>query len=224
MLEKTDERLESCIRLRKTIFKAYRCAKKKKGRTKNAVLFEKTCEEQLNKLFESFTKRTYKPFPFNAFVATKPVKREIFAAKFRDRIVHHWVMNEIEPVVDSQFIYDSYACRKGKGTLFGVERLYRSIRKCSQNFAKETYVLKLDIKNFFMSLDRRRVWGVIRETVAKKYKGEYMALVLYLCETIVMHDPVVDCVRTSHIGMWDDFPRHKSLFYNKEFFGYATVP
>ena len=67
-----------------------------------------------------------------AFIVNHPVKREIFAADFRDRIVHHWLINKLNPLFEKEFIYDSYACRVGKGTHLGIKRVASFIKYASK--------------------------------------------------------------------------------------------
>lgn len=64
----------------------------------------------------------YKPQPFTVFAVTEPKLREIFAPAFADRIVHHWLVSQIEPWWNKRFIDDSYANRQGKGTQAAIER------------------------------------------------------------------------------------------------------
>lgn len=84
----------------------------------------------------------------------QPVKREIFAAPFRDRIVHHILIRRLNPYFEKYFINDSYACREGKGTHAAIERAAHFVRSVSKNNTQSAYVLKLDIKVFFMSINQ----------------------------------------------------------------------
>jgi retron-type reverse transcriptase len=142
---------------------------KNKRKTKNAQKFELNYEERLIRLRDEINAGTYKIGRSIAFIVEKPVKREIFAADFRDRVVHHLVIQKLNDLFEKEFIYDSYSCRKGKGTLFGVKRLSRFIRACSQNFTKETYVLKLDIQGFFMHIHRELLFTKLKKFIERKY-------------------------------------------------------
>lgn len=101
------------------------------------------------------------------FIIKDPVLREVFAASFRDRIVHHLLYNWLMPIFEPTFIYDSYSCREGKGTLFGIERMEHHIRSCSDNYTKDCYVMKLDIEGYFMNINRQLLFDVI----VKRLKG-----------------------------------------------------
>lgn len=124
--------------------------------------FEINYEQNLFELHNEIVCRTYKCRRSICFIVDKPVKREIFAADFRDRIVHHLVYNYMYPVLDKIFIKDSYSCRKGKGTLYGINRVIDFIKNCSENYVKDCYVLKLDIKGYFMSINKNILFNKLK--------------------------------------------------------------
>lgn len=136
------------------LFAAYFKARKRKRRTVNAIAFEKDMEHNIFRLHEDIINHRYEVSRGIAFINEKPVKREIFAADFRDRVVHHLIYRFLAPYCERQFIHDSYSCRKGKGTLFGIHRVQTFMRRVSDNYQKPAYVLKLDIKGYFMQMDR----------------------------------------------------------------------
>ena len=92
--------------------------------------------------------------------------REIFAADFRDRVVHHILVGYLEPHWERSFIYDSYACRKEKGTHKGVERLHSFTRKITANGARPAYYLQLDIRGYFITVDRQILYERIAASLA----------------------------------------------------------
>jgi len=118
------------------LFRAYFDARKNKRSTINALAFEVDYETKLLQLYDEIINYRYKIGRSICFIINKPVKREIFAADFRDRIVHHLIFNYINPIFEKLFIKDSYSCRLGKGTSAGVRRLAHFIRSCSQNYQK----------------------------------------------------------------------------------------
>ncbi len=83
-----------------------------KRNTANAAKFEVDYEASLFRLWSEINNRTYRPGKSLAFIVDKPVKREIFAANFRDRIVHHFIVNKINHLFEREFIYDSYVVRQ----------------------------------------------------------------------------------------------------------------
>ena len=94
-----------------------------KRNSRSALEFEVRLEENLFGLCEELQNRTWRPAPSFCFVTERPKHREIFAAEFRDRIVHHLIVSRLEPMWEPAFIHDSFACRKGKGTHAAVYRL-----------------------------------------------------------------------------------------------------
>lgn len=99
------------------LFHAYYDCRKHKRNTKQALAFEMHFEENIFKLYEEIQEKNYEISPSSIFIIEKPVKREICAADFRDRVVHHYIAQKLSPFFETYFIYDSYACRTGKGTL-----------------------------------------------------------------------------------------------------------
>ena len=115
------------------LFQAYYDARKNKRSTINALAFEIDYESKLFLLYNEIKTETYKIGKSICFISFKPVKREIFAADFRDRIVHHLIYNYISPIFERLFLNDIYSCRIGKGTLYGIKRLNHFICSCSKN-------------------------------------------------------------------------------------------
>ena len=98
------------------IFEAYyECRKNKRNRT-GSLQFELDLEKNLVELWEEINSGVWEPRPSTVFIVEKPVIREIFAASFRDRIVHHLVIGKLNSLFEKLFIYDSYSCRIGKGS------------------------------------------------------------------------------------------------------------
>ncbi len=158
-----------------------------------------------------------------AFIVNKPVKREIFAADFRDRVVHHLVIRRLNPYFEKMFITDSYSCRPGKGTLYGISRLQQFIRSCSHGYTKDTYVLKMDIRGFFMSINRLKLFDIIeaalQKIVDKDQKGITPAF-MQLVNTIVTHDSTQNCFIKGKRSNWDGLPISKSLLKKQSAFSH----
>lgn len=199
------------------IFKAYYSARKNKRNTASQVRFERNLSENLVRLYDDIVSGRYQVGRSICFIVNNPVKREVFAASFRDRIVHHLLYNWLCPVFEPTFIYDSYSCREGKGTSFGVKRLEHHIRSCSDNYRKECYVLKLDIEGYFMNINRSRLYDVVSSRIlsyASSHDCRFdLHIALRLVSQIIFNDPVKGCYRKGHRSEWDDLPKSKSLFY-----------
>lgn len=192
------------------------------------LLFESDFEQNLSDLCRSINERSYKPSPPICFLITDPTRREVFAPSFRDRIVSHLLFNSIAPIFEKTFIYDSYSCRVGKGTLFGIDRMKKFLISCSDNYKylDETWVLSLDISGYFMSIHRPTLYNIVNE-VLDKYKTKPVekgseitweenidySLCKYLIDGILLRDPKQGCsILDPNNPEWKLLPPNKSLF------------
>ncbi|WP_447972702.1 reverse transcriptase domain-containing protein [Nitrospira sp. Kam-Ns4a] len=150
---------------------AARAASRGKRFRPNVLAFSLALEEELHALRAELCARTYRPGPYRTFILQEKKPRLISAAPFRDRVVHHALCNVIEPIFERGFLYDSYACRKGKGTHAAVERASTYARRFR-------YVLKCDVAKFFPSLDHDLLFGL----VARRIHDEG---VLWLVRTVI---------------------------------------
>ena len=198
------------------VFEAYYSCRKNKRHTANTARFEVDCEANLFKLWNEINNGDYRPGTSLAFIVERPVKREIFAADFRDRIVHHLIINKINFLFERQFIYDSYACRVGKGTHFGIKRVDRFIRRESANYARRAWILKMDIKSFFMNIDQKLLFTRLQNFLREKYHEADRELIIGLCRKIVFSDPARHCHIRNRQHDWRGLPKDKSLFGSKK--------
>ena len=177
------------------LYVAYLEARKNgKRKTIDEQKFEVDEILNIKKLVAELLNKTYEPSGGEAHVIKYPVEREIFAAPFRDRVVHHWIYDKIYDWWDRHFLYDSYSCRVGKGTLFGIQRLEKLLGKASKNYTEEVYIVKLDLKGYFMSINRKRLydrvmWGLDRQYAEKKHTKEYEIL-KYAIGATIFDNPV----------------------------------
>ncbi len=187
------------------LLKCYYECRKRKRYTVSAAKFEIHFEDELLKLEKELKEHTYKPGRSICFVVTKPKAREIFAASFRDRIVHHILVNYLEKIWEPKFIDHSYSCRKGKGAHKTIEDLKRYIKKVSQDNRRQSYFLQVDIRSFFVSLKKE----ILFELIKKQVKNPE---ILWLTEIIIFHNPTSDYYRKCQRSLFDLIPDHKSLF------------
>lgn len=129
------------------------------------LLYEIHQEANIADLTNALYNREWKPAPPIVFVVTDPTVREVFAPQFPDRIVSHIVYSLLSPLFERRFIYDSYSCRKGKGTLFGIERFEHHIRSVTDNYKYTAYILNLDISGYFMSIHKPTLYDIIHTTL-----------------------------------------------------------
>jgi len=204
--------------LLKDLFAAYFDARRNKRNTINALAFEINFESNLFNLYEEIITGKYKIKPSICFINFSPVQREIFAADFRDRVVHHLLYNYISPIFEKTFINDSYSCRKGKGTHYGIKRLNKFIRSCSENYLKDCYILKLDISGYFMAMNRTLLYEKVRN-VLHSYDRTIdfnLSTVLNLIKKVIYNDPTKNCSIKGKKSDWTGLPKTKSLFYANE--------
>ena len=186
------------------LVQAYYDCRRSKRNSASALAFEADLERNLTHLHSDLTAGTYRPGRSICFVVTRPKAREVWAADFRDRIVHHLLYNHVAPRFYASFIADSCACIPGRGTLYAAERLESKIRSASQNWAKPVFYLKCDLANFFVAIDKQ----VLRQQLAKRITEPWW---LALAEQILLHDPRTDYQVRSPNHLFNRVPQHKRL-------------
>ena len=187
------------------IHRQYLNCRRNKRNTLNALRFEYDLEENLVKLKEELEAQSYTPSRSVCFVVNQPKLREIFAADFRDRIVHHILVDSLEKIWEPPFIYDSYACRKGKGTHQAVKRLQTFMRKESHNQTRRVHFMHLDFRSFFVQINKE----ILFEMIAKRLKDER---VKELTRTVIFHDCTKLFVFKGKRDLLEKVPPHKTLF------------
>ena len=209
------------------LYQAYYDARRHKRYKAYQLRFEAHLEDNLQNLCEALYSRTYKPYPSTCFIITDPKKREVFAADFRDRIVHHLYYNYTHELYERTFIYDSYSCIRDRGTHFGIARLEQHIRQESQHYTVPCYVLKMDISGYFMHINRQRLLDICLATLERMSVHRIlkhvpttwqqvldMDFVRYLTIEIVLLNPIEDCRLHGSEEEWADLPKSKSLFHS----------
>jgi len=194
---------------------SYLQARKNKRNTHNQLAFELNQEKNLHDLATVIYERKYTPKPCIAFIIDKPVMREIFAADFIDRVIHHFIYRCIYPIIDSKLIHDTYSCRVGKGTLFGIHRAKGYIHSCSQDFTKETYFLKLDIEAYFMNMHHDILFEKVDAMLPqnkKSFLGISRATLIYLIRQTIFNHVAENCRIKGNKSDWLGLPPSKSLF------------
>lgn len=140
---------------------AFKRAARGKRSKWDVAAFEYDLEGHLFDLQAELRAQTYRPGPYHNFRIYDPKPRLISAAPFRDRVVHHALCNIIEPIFERRFIFDSYACRVGKGTHAAINR--------AQHFARRyRYVLKCDLEHFFPTMDHAILRGQLAHVIADR--------------------------------------------------------
>ncbi len=194
------------------LYQAYLACRRNKRKTANALKFEMDLEKNLERFLAELKFKTYHPGRSICFVVTKPVPREIFAADFRDRIVHHLLVNEIIDYSQKRFIFDSYACLKNKGTHKAVSRLKKFVSGILKNKTDAAYYAQLDIKGFFMAINHDILFGLTEKLVERQNRPrQWKQDVLWLDKVIIFHKPAENYITKGKPSLFDLIPAHKSL-------------
>ena len=211
------------------LYEAYYDARKHKRNKGYQLRFEARLAENLEELCDALYTRTYRPLPSSCFIITDPKKREVFAAEFRDRVVHHLYYNYTYKMFERTFIHDTYSCLAGRGTHYGIRRLAQHIRSASRNYTRPCWVMKMDIRGYFMSINRERLLEICLESLARMSRHKVsrhrrerwadvtdMDFVRWLTREIVLLDPLVGCKVVGAPSEWEGLPRNKSLYNSAE--------
>ncbi|MFH1425117.1 MAG: hypothetical protein ABIG28_00090 [archaeon] len=158
----------------KNLFFAWQKARKGKTTKPDVIAFGKHLKANLRGLHKELKEKRYKPLPLISFPIKDPKTRKISKSDFRDRIVHHAIVNILEPIYEKIFIYDSCANRKGKGNLFALKRLELFMKIVSRNGKVsgwindnqvKGYCLKADIKHYFAEVNHDILLNILRRKI-----------------------------------------------------------
>lgn len=199
-----------------TFIDAYLKCRKNKRTKQTSVQFEMNWSNNIYKLWREIAENRYEIGNSICFIVNKPVKREVFAASFRDRIVHYWIAERIEPLFEEYLPDVMCSNRNNHGTLKAVNLLYDAI-----NDGQEGVIYKFDIQGFFMSIDKRILYQKLDAFISERYDKPDLNHLLSLVKTVVMHCPQNKCTLRSPKSKWNGLARNKSLFNQDEYHGIA---
>ena len=140
------------------LYDAFKQAARGKRSKASVASFEYHLENNLLTLQYELKSGNYQPGRYTSFRIHEPKRRLISAAPFRDRVVHHALCNVIEPIFERKFIYNSYANRVGKGT-------HRALDRCTQYMRRHRYLLPIDVRQFFPSIDHAILLQMLGDTL-----------------------------------------------------------
>lgn len=186
-----------------------------KRKTMDTHGFELNLFENLVRLRDALWSGNYYPNRGTVHVIFDPVQREIFAAPYVDRILHHWIVGTIMKWQDDRLIYDSYSCREKKGTLFGVKRLQHHILSVSQNMKKKAYVVQLDLSGYFMHIKRDVLYELVKTRLDKQFptgtRDKRYNILLWTIGQVIFDDPTKGVRLQGTYRDWMGLPEDKSL-------------
>ena len=218
------------------LYVAFEDAARHKHKMSYVVKFERELAENLNALCDDLLTHRYRALPSKCFVVKYPKQREVFAAMFRDRVVHHLYFRYTHQLFERTFIADSYSCIKGRGTLYGVNRLRQHIRQASLNWQERAYAMSLDIRGYFMHINREKLLRIATDSIKKMATHKVgltdevpipsgvlltptttwaeirdMDFLLWLTEQIVMLDPMENSIIVGDESDWAGIDHAKCM-------------
>ncbi|MBI4155751.1 MAG: group II intron reverse transcriptase domain-containing protein [Candidatus Zambryskibacteria bacterium] len=175
-------------------WKEFLAGKKKR---KDVQEFQLHLMDNILSLHQDLKNKAYRHGGYHAFNISDPKPRNIHKATVRDRLLHHAIYRILYPYFDAKFIFDSYSCRKWKGTHRALDRFREFGRKVSANNTKTAWVLKCDIRKFFASIDQK-----ILIEILKSHRLD--------ADTIWLLERVIKSFSSNHIyamaDMWKGLP------------------
>jgi len=190
-------------------FKAISSGEKKKTRRVSMYDF-------YMKLYNELLYGTYTPGNYTCFVVKDPNPREIFASHFDDRIIHHLIVDILFDI-QKDFIEDSYANQKGKGTHKAIKKLQYYMRQIPQ---RDCYYMQCDIKSYFASINKNILFGLIFEHIEKlNFNIEEKKFITFLLNKIILQNPTHNVKFSGDTSLLKLIPKEKSLFGKPNYLG-----
>ncbi len=196
----------------RALVEAWLDCRRTKRNSAAALEWELDAEHNLIALARRLNAGQWRPGRSICFVITRPKPREVWAAPFPDRIVHHLLYNHIGDRFERTFIADSCACIKGRGTLYAAKRIEAKVRSITQNWSRPAHYLKCDLANFFVRIDKRILWGLLAARIPEPWWRD-------LAHQVLFHDPRQDVDLRGNPRLLERIPPYKSLFNQQAQFG-----
>ena len=203
----------------KSVIEAFEDCLKHKLSKKQAMEYLPVAAEDLPLLAWEMWTMCYELSVSVCFMVLFPKLREVFAAAFRDRIVHHWICLRLSPVYEyyCQLLGNpTHACRVGFGNRTAIAQVENAMYMISDHYRKECWIYRGDIVSFFMSIDKAVMWRIMRKVInanRQRWAPWEYDLLLYLTEKTIMHCPHKNCIVKSDISLWQEIDPGKSMFY-----------
>ena len=162
------------------MYRAYRKSKCGKGFKKSSAKFNIMALDGIYTLIEQLKDKSYKISDYSEFKVYEPKERVIKTTSFKDKVVQHSLCdNVILPKLEKVFIYDNCAGQKGKGTLFGLNRLSEQMQQFYKKYGHNGYILKCDISKFFYSIPHKQLKDIVN------YHFSYDRDICWLCNLFI---------------------------------------
>lgn len=164
----------------KNMYRAFRRAKSGKGYKKSSARFNLAALDGVHALIHQLKTKEYQVSPYSEFKVYEPKERIIQTTSFKDKVVQHSLCdNVIMPRLEKVFIYDNCAGQRGKGTLFGLDRLSEQMQQFYERYGNSGYILKCDIRKFFYNISHEQLKDIV------EYHFGYDPDVCWLCNLYI---------------------------------------
>jgi len=174
-------------------------------------------EDNIFKLHYQLINKTYQHSHYTSFYVKDPKLRHIHKACVKDRVLHHAIFRILYYIFDNTFIHDSYSCRLNKGTHRAVNRLNYFAKKLSKNNTKTCYILKLDIKKFFDSVDQVKYYiRYCDDFIIINDKKEYLEKLILVVDNFLK--------KTLKLSLHPDKIIIRKYYQGIDFLGYVFFP
>ena len=193
-----------------SIVEAFEDCRRNKKSSNDYIQFLSNYQSEIVRVWQDIRYGRYAPGKSKCFVVEWPVYREVFAADFADRIVHHWWSLRVNPLLEQRFTEQgdvSKNCRVGHGVHSAVKDAQKMVDE-----HPDWWVGRFDIEGFFMSMDKALLYEMLDMFIRDNYKGDDLQCLLYVTRVIVFHCPQENCIRRSSIEKWSHIPPRKTLF------------
>lgn len=147
------------------LLQAWNIFKKGKRNKLDVLEFEFNLMSNILDLHNDLKNKTYQHGSYEHFKVSDPKPRDIHKASVRDRLLHHAIYKILYPIYDKKFISDSYSCRNNKGTHKAIIQFEKFVRKVSDNYTTQCYILKCDIKKFFASVNHSILIKILEKRI-----------------------------------------------------------
>ena len=200
----------------RALWRAYRACRKGKRKARDTQRYEARLLDRLVSTRDAIAGLRWRPSPALSFVVRRPKLREIHAARFGDRVVHHLLVDRLERLWEPVFIDDSFANRRGKGTHAAVDRLQSFLRSASGGTRRPVYVLKLDIANCFNSIHRPTLFRFVQQRLVRAVRRQDLArdearALQTHCRALLSAEPAAGVRRLGPPGLFRSVPEYKRL-------------
>lgn len=200
----------------RALWRAWRACQRGKRQARVAQRYHARLLDRLVETRDALVSHGWRPSRTHCFIVERPKRREIHAAEFGDRVVHHLLVERLQRLYEPVFIHDSYANRLGKGSHAAVDRLHGFMRSLSQGGQRPVYALQLDIANCFNRIHRPTLFRLIQGRLLRAVRrqglpaaeaGEWQ----WLCRVILTQDAGAGARRLGPPGRHQAVPPHKRL-------------